>query len=244
MAIAAESTLGNSTSVSANTLSLTNKTVSGTDRLLLVAVSGGLQSSGVTVTSITYGGEALTQLGTYFNYASDGFRCSLWYKIAPKTDANQTLSVTISSTTYIAISAVNYTGVDQSTPFTTPTTTSDASSPAALTDTSDRDGSWQIAFIGGTNGSIAVSSGGTTRQTHWAGYYLQTDSNATVANGVSNTLNFTYSGGGLGMSAMMRPVVASASNVKSADGVLQAKIKSADGLAIANIKNSSGVSNV
>ena len=137
MAIAFNQSFGTSESGSANSLSLTNKTCAGSDRLLLVAISHGIWNGGSTVSSLTYAGGSLTQLGPYFSYNGDGRRLSLWYLIAPSTSANQTLSVSFSGTSYCSLTAVQYTGVDQTSPFTTPQTMDDSASPGSVSCTSD-----------------------------------------------------------------------------------------------------------
>tara|TARA_R110000868_G_scaffold271022_3_gene530483 strand:+ start:2753 stop:3487 length:735 start_codon:yes stop_codon:yes gene_type:complete len=243
MAIALGAALGATTSLSASTLSINNLTVSGSDRVLIVGATCGLWNSATTITSVTYGGTGLTQLGGNIVYSGDGLKYSLWYLIAPSTTANQTLTINLSAATYVGVGAVYYTGVDQTTPLTSLVTTSDASSPASITNTSDLDGSWQVGLISGSNGSISISSGGTSRQVLWSGFTLMEDSNSTVANGATNTITWTYSGGGGGGAAMLRPVAAASSQIKSADGVVLANIKSWDGVAIASVKSASGVAN-
>lgn len=205
MSLATPTALGNVTSLGTTSLSLTNLTLSGTDRILMVAVATGLKTGSTVVSSITFAGVALTQLGGYFGFTTDGFWLSYWYLINPSTAANQTLAVTQSTNTYMAISAMYTTGADQTTPFTTPVTVDQNSSPATLINTSNKDGSMQVGLIGGANDSLTVSSGGISRQALWAGYYLMFDSNATVANGVSNTLTFAFASGGSGLAAMLRP---------------------------------------
>jgi len=238
--IALDTVHGTSTSSSANSRSLTSLQCSGNNRIIIAAVSAGLHNAGVTVSSITYGGVAMTQLGSYFKYTGDGFRWSLWYLVAPTTSSGQTLSLTISATTYVSVSAVSYTGVDQSNPFTTLQTTDDSATPGSVQCTSDRNGSWMIGLMASANAGLSISSGGIKRQDAWATYSFMADSNTTIANAGTNTFSFAWSSGGAcGGAAMMRPVLASA--IKTVDGLALASVKTVDGLAIASVKNINGL---
>ena len=238
MAIAVDTTHGTTTNASANSVSLTGLQCSGSNRIIIAAVSAGLHNAGVTVSSITYGGVAMTQLGSYFKYTGDSFRWSLWYLIAPTTSSGQTLSLSISATTYISVSAVSYTGVDQTSPFTTLQTADDSATPGSVQCTSDRDGSWMIGLLASANAGLSITSGGSSRQVAWATYSFIADSNATVANAASNTFSFAWSSGGAcGGAAMMRPPVSGQANLKSYNTNVKANIKSINTNVIANVKS-------
>src|SRR5690606_29382040 len=136
-----------------------------------------------------------------------------------------------------------YSGVAQSSAFTTPSSAVDAGSPGSQADTSDADGSWHIAIGGSANAGMTPSTNTTERLevSNNTGIY---ESNATVADTVSHTFNWTWSSAGAGwITAMMRPVVTNVgpANLKTRNGIAKANIKTINGIDIANIKTINGI---
>src|SRR2546422_2057074 len=90
-------------------------TTSGTNRALLVGVSW---SNGVTPTSVTYAGTAMTSIGSVFNGTSA--RVQLFYLLEsalPASGTSNTVSVTLSSNAgQLVVGAVTLRGVNQTTP--------------------------------------------------------------------------------------------------------------------------------
>src|SRR5207244_6461161 len=90
-------------------------TTSGTNRALLVGVSW---SNGVTPTSVTYAGTAMTSIGSVFNGTSA--RVQLFYLLEsalPASGTSNTVSVTLSSNAgQIVAGALTLRGVNQTTP--------------------------------------------------------------------------------------------------------------------------------
>lgn len=89
-------------------------TASGSHRLVVVGLSWGL--GGATVTSATYGGVAMTEIGTR-NNTTKNIRASLYMLVAPPTGA-QVVVVTFSGGVgdHAFGGSVSFTGVDQTTP--------------------------------------------------------------------------------------------------------------------------------
>ncbi|HEX9636205.1 MAG TPA: hypothetical protein VGB99_01630, partial [Acidobacteriota bacterium] len=84
----------------------------GVDRLLIVGVS--IRNSGSqTVSSVTYGGVGLTQVGAISN--SNKARVEIWRLVAPATGAND-VEVTMSAAARFVAGAASFTDVDQSAP--------------------------------------------------------------------------------------------------------------------------------
>jgi len=111
-------TADTSSSASSNTpvTSLTwSHTVSGsgTDGFLLVAV--GTVDGAQNVTSVTYGGTALTQIGAIEEMAGK-VRIELWYLKAPSAGTADVV-VDIAGATSISAGATTFFGVDQATPY-------------------------------------------------------------------------------------------------------------------------------
>ena len=98
-------------------------TCTGTNLLLVVGVTYGYEHPNIT--SVTYGGNVLTNLTTDVQEQVDQ---SIWYMTNPPKGAND-VSVGWSGNAWFAIGSVSYTGVDQNTPFGT-----GASAKAADTD--------------------------------------------------------------------------------------------------------------
>lgn len=100
---------------SGNTAFNTSHTVSGSDRVLLVAVSSSLALSGITYNSV-----ALSSLITVNQTYLVNWYTSIWFLVAPATGTN-TLTVTPGAgAPHIQdIIISSWTGVDQSTPYGT-----------------------------------------------------------------------------------------------------------------------------
>jgi chitodextrinase/peptidoglycan hydrolase-like protein with peptidoglycan-binding domain len=92
-------------------------TTSGTERILIVGVS---LNANTVVSSVTYAGLPLTKIIAY--ESGDANRVSLWYRLNPPTGTG-TVAVTVSATSARFVAgASSYTGINQVTPFGTPST--------------------------------------------------------------------------------------------------------------------------
>jgi hypothetical protein len=98
---------------------------SGTNRLLLVGavISGGSGGGAPTVSSVTYGGQNLTQIATYLNQDpqepgdANQARVDQWYLVAPPIGAHNVVVTTSSAPPGgIWSGATSLTGVSQTTP--------------------------------------------------------------------------------------------------------------------------------
>ena len=125
------------TEVSSITFSHTCSTTS--HRLLVVSVNlAAYPEDPPSVTSVTYGGDAMTEGGTihYLTY----HRTSLYYKVAPATGTNDVVITPAATYDVIIGGSVSFVGVNQSTPFGTFATSSagnidDESTPSYATTT-------------------------------------------------------------------------------------------------------------
>lgn len=95
----------------------------GADRALYVGVATD-HNAGITVSGVTYGGVAMTPVGTHFR--SGAYRVTVFRLLAPATGTN-TVAVTLSGSSAAVCAAISLTGVDQTDPDDAPVT-SDASS--------------------------------------------------------------------------------------------------------------------
>lgn len=134
---------------------------SGSNRILFVATATHGAVSGVSVTGVTYGGAAMTLIGTKDNGANA--LLTLWYIVAPSTGINNvviTKNVTDYSTQGYAIS---YTGASQ-------TGQPDASSTGGPTTTGSYsqsvttvvDNCWALMIGAGTSGLTLTAGSNTT----------------------------------------------------------------------------------
>lgn len=80
----------------------------------LIVIGVGVQSSGVTVSSVTYGGLACTKLGQ----AVYNSRAEFWYRVNPPLGP-QTVQVNLSTNSYYCASACSYYKVRTGNPFGT-----------------------------------------------------------------------------------------------------------------------------
>jgi hypothetical protein len=115
------------TNPNANTLSFAHTVSAGSGRLLLVEVV--VQSNGASVTSMNYGGQALTKLGS-IGHTFNSDRVEMWYLVAP-TVGPATLTTNLDSFRGIQVVAINITGANQVTPFGTPSMAQGSSTTAS-----------------------------------------------------------------------------------------------------------------
>ena len=225
MAIAFGAGLGQVTGAAVSTVNIGSLQVNATDSMIVV----GLQFETVTVdvSTLKYddgagGGEqSFTQIGTYQNVEAGNYRISLWRLVTPNTGSGRRIILTMTGNSNVNMGAAYWTGIDQTTPTNDPTNGNDTASPAATTNTSNIDGSWQMSLLFGA-ASLAVTSGGIKR---WdiqnaADISFLADSNTTVANTVSNTINFSWNDGTDGgfVSCMIRPSATPAGATASTAG--------------------------
>jgi len=96
-------------------------TTAGTNRLLIVGVSMNITNAPTSsVTSVTYGGAALTLLGAH-NDAGNTRRVEMWYRLAPATGTNVNIVVSVrvpvaGAVVGVVAGATTFTGVDQTVP--------------------------------------------------------------------------------------------------------------------------------
>lgn len=108
-------TLSQSSSRAASTLSWQHTVDGLSNRLLVVGVT--TDNSSNAVQSVTYGGAALTRLGSQAN-GIGGQRAELWYRVGP---ASGTAAVTVRMSQFndVVAGATTYSGVNQQSPFGT-----------------------------------------------------------------------------------------------------------------------------
>jgi hypothetical protein len=112
---------------------------------LLIVVAGNFGSTAIS--GVTYGGDALTYLYKV-DYAGT-CRHEVWYKVAPKTGANN-IVITYGATqsgSYPSAGAVSFTGVNQSTPLGTSKTASGVGTTPAVSGISSATGELVIDSI-------------------------------------------------------------------------------------------------
>jgi hypothetical protein len=165
-------------------------TCTGSNRYLFV---GFYQSSSGSdfASSVTYGGEAMTQLGKSVDLPT-GNTVYLYGRAAPASGANNVV-ITLSSAAAIGYSAFSYTGCHQTAQPTSATVgTQAAGTTVSVTPTSLLGNDWLAAF--GRNGESAFAAGANTELRGSASSFQACDSNAT---GI-RTLNLSWTGSGMG----------------------------------------------
>jgi hypothetical protein len=159
----------------------------GSDRILFV---GALTGGGDIVTGATYGGDAMTLIAKIALSGGTSNVIYLFYKIAPKTGANNVV-ISQSSSAFLDGVACSYTGAEQANQpdgSATNSTTSITSLSASVT-TSD-DNCWSVA-IGRSGGNQVVSAGSGSYKRANATYIPMFDSNADLTPTGSKTMTIT-----------------------------------------------------
>jgi prepilin-type N-terminal cleavage/methylation domain-containing protein len=171
------------------TMTVAHTTGSGSDRLMLVAISYN-NNDDETVTGVTYNGTALTQVGERNN--GNDAQVYIYILVAPDTGTHNVVINFSSALDEGAIAGVmTFTGVDQSTPLgtfassigddSTPATVSISSASGelvfgvvsseyeALTASSGQDERWNMSISGaGTNGAGGTDAGAPTVTMSWS----------------------------------------------------------------------------
>jgi hypothetical protein len=154
-------------SQSATTNSVSSKswshTVSGANRLLLVMVQWNQPSNSETVSSVTYGGTALTQVGSNVIAGGSGLdRCTALFRLIAPATGTANIVVTMSAACTFLAGGTSFTGVDQTTPLGTPQTAT--TTTAATLQTTTSSAATNLVFAAATvrtTGSLSVP--GTSR---------------------------------------------------------------------------------
>ncbi|WP_218029039.1 Ig-like domain-containing protein [Segetibacter aerophilus] len=137
----------------------------GTDRLMLVGVSYA-NTNNPAIQSITYGGVPLTLVGTV---KSDGTETVAIYRLLSPASGSANVVVNMAPTAIsgVVVGVTSYTGVDQTTPFSTYASTSGTQSNPSLSIPSAAN---ELVFaIAGANGALTSTTGTniwTTTQTN------------------------------------------------------------------------------
>ena len=175
--------------------------ISGSDRVLYVVTLNRNVGAG-TVTGVTYAGVALTQLASTLNFDTGQGDGKLWRLIAPATGANN-LVVTLSSDRPTAVSAVSFSGADQTTPegtLASYTTAGGGTNPTLTSAVAVASGNIHLSFgmvLDGTNSVAPQFTGTGTSQTERtdvnsaAQHLTQSDQAGT---GATITASWTYAG--------------------------------------------------
>lgn len=190
MAIAFDA-VSNGTAASSTSITWSH-TCTGSDRILVVSVEGGTTST-TDVTSVTYNSVSLTKAVAYNN--NENRASYLWILVAPATGANDVV-VTKTSSDYMAVGAMSYTGASQTDqPDSFGTGTLASGTTVSPTTTVIASNCW---LVGGARmsgaGGISAGANTTIRYQNGAEFGFG-DSNGTVGTG-SQSLNFVSAGTG------------------------------------------------
>jgi hypothetical protein len=177
---------------SGNPTATISHTCSGTDRYLVVHVG---VNQGRTVTACTYNGTAMTLIGLSLDSIGSGVPTYIYGMVNPPAGTH-TVSATSSLQTCI-VTAVSYTGVDQTTPIGTPNTTALNTTTTSMSKslTTVNDNSWVVMGFRVGNGSAVTAGTATAVRTQPEaiafGSGILIDSDAAVSPAGSRTLAVT-----------------------------------------------------
>jgi len=230
-----------------NTTATQAHTCTGDNRILFTSVLT-FKSGDDTdrLTSITYNGVAMTQIGSTMNHTS-GVNIYLFYLIAPSTGANNIVCTCDATMDEIDLRSASYTGAKQSgvpdASVSNGPTASQTSFSQSVTMTEDNCwlvGSWRNnagAWTVGTNTYGRVDNSG-------ADSMVLIDSNSSQGTAGSKTMTATCSSATVGgIMASFAPVtaVSGPANLSTWNGVAKASIDTINGVAIASVKTINGV---
>lgn len=181
MAIAFDAT-SSSTFTSTNSKTVSH-TCTGANGYLIAFV---MREGGVTVSSITYGGVAMSLISSVNLGADANKGCYAYGLVNPASGANN-ISVTFSGTAYNGIQGVSYSGVNQTSPVEVSTTANPVGVRNTLSATLSVGvaNTWLVAWARFDNGGTLSGTNDTTtiRNNTTDGGNVVVDSNGTVATG-------------------------------------------------------------
>src|SRR5262245_38978862 len=148
--------VSSASAAAANSLTFAHTVGSGSNRLLLVEVV--INKGGTTVSSVTYGGTALTKVGSAVNAM---IHTELWYLRAPATATANVVVPASGGNPEITAGATSFFGVDQTTPLGTAVTANGkANPPSASVTVASAAGELVIAVAGVHQGTSYTTGGG------------------------------------------------------------------------------------
>ena len=159
----------------------------------LILILGLTIQTGATVTSVSYGGVAMTLIDEYDSGGSG--QVKNYYLIAPATGSNDVAVVTNNNGAW-KIGATSYTGVRQILqPDSNGETNGSGTTDAAISRTSVANNCWHVGWISSTvNGAVTLTAGAsTTMRTTTAKVSGMFDNNAAITPAGANTLHATQS---------------------------------------------------
>jgi archaellum component FlaF (FlaF/FlaG flagellin family) len=129
-------------------------TSSGSDRILIVAIN---TQSGSAINSVTYNGDAMTQIGNEVNNG-DSAHVTMWYRVNPDTGTHP-VELSLAIVTAVAAGAVSFTGVDQTAPIDAYSDATGTSATPSVTLATTTDEAWIIDVVGTQNGPMTTGTG-------------------------------------------------------------------------------------
>ena len=103
---------------SANNLGISvtfSHTCTGSNLILIAAVSAAVNNSSQVVSTITYAGAGMTKIDSQLDTATNFRHTELWYLIAPATGANNVIvTYGVEPSDFFSVGVASYTGVKQS----------------------------------------------------------------------------------------------------------------------------------
>ena len=233
MAIATDATSNGSASATTVTVS---HTCTGDDGILFVGCW--IQNSTDQMTSVTYNGVAMTQIGKINNAGTDS--TYLYYLIAPATGAND-IVMTKSGTDLGYVIGSSYTGASQTGQPDASTTNTGATVTSLTTSvTTVADNTWTVLMMKASDSTNSAGTGTTLRidgpGNDQTGIY---DSNGAITPAGSTSLQTTAGTNRSWahiMASFSPATAAGPANLKTLDTIATANIKTINGIAIANVK--------
>lgn len=184
----------NSTESTQGDTSLTwSHTCTGTDRILFVAVSQFRSGAPLTVTG-TYDGVSMTELSTQTYGAGGDQKLTVLYLVNPASGTND-IVLSVGSTSWMAAAAASFTGVDQTTPVGTPSTTTVSSATSVSQDISSETGDMVVDFLVWYNGAHTVGADQTVRAFFDGGSADDSTLISTEAGASTVTMSHSWSAG-------------------------------------------------
>ena len=183
---------------SSTTQTLSGYTVpsGGTNKLLMVEVNIGY--NGPTVSSITYNGSALSQLGYI---TSNSNRMEIWYLVAPVAGASKDIVLTLTGYAGIGLTAMTWANVNQSTPFGTVVSSNNGyNSSASLLPTSSL-GQVVMDFLTTTTSPVTATTGQTILTSYYNGSSCYNTSGYKAATTGTTTMSYSFANSNYGYMA-------------------------------------------
>jgi len=183
----------------------------GTNKVLMVEVN--LQYAGLSVSSVTYNGTALSSLG-YITSSSN--KMEIWYLIAPVAGSSKDIVVTLNNYGAVGLTAMTWSNVNQTTPFGAVVSSNNGYAASASLLPASSLGQVVMDFLTTATTPVTATAGQSVLTSFYNGSSCYNTSGYKTATAGSTTMSYSFANSNFGyMAFAINPSSTGGSNALS-----------------------------